>query len=311
MHTFSPNTRARSQEVNENFTELSNGTGDTDNNRLQLFRAETCFDFVQSGLIWTLVSGLNGTMTAGVAYIADGSNYMQRLVVAQIVSRAFTASKDTYVDLGSDGTIYYSEVANGATAPSLSSNRMRIALVITNGSTITAIYQTEQSQANTTLSDRGWCGLDNIGNPVRNTSPYEMEFMVARHNGTASRTVGGDPGAFTTIANMSQKYKSGRSKEKICLYISNMYIFTVSGGTARHMPYVDGVAIYPQQYDQIAVSQWSTFYQAQKPYYMNANTTNTIELKQWMTSTYNYVNSSTDQQYTMPTLIIRVTKAGS
>lgn len=310
MHSFSPNTRARSQEVNENFTELSNGTGDTDNNRLQLFRAEACFDFVQSGLIWTLVSGLNGTMTAGVAYIADGSNYMQRVVVAQIATRAFTASKDTYVDVGADGTVYYSEVANNATAPTLSANRIRIALVITNGSTITAVFQTEQRQANTTLTDLGWSGLDNLGNPVRNTNPHQLEFRVTRHNGTGTRSNIG-AGGVAQIPNMAFNYKTGRSKEKIVFEIGAMFIFTVTTGNHQLFLYLDGVSQSPMIYTDKPSGQWTTHQIACQPVYYNPSTTIAVSLRASQTQTINYVNANTDQVYQMPTVIVRVTKAGS
>lgn len=306
MHTFNPNTRARSQQVNENFTELSNGIGDVDNNRLQLFRAETCFDFVQSGLIWTLVSGLNGTMTAGVAYIADGSNLMQRITPAQIASRAFTASKDTYVDLGSDGTIYYNEVANGATAPSLSSNRMRIAVVVTSGSAITAIFQTEQRAANTTTTDRGWCGLDNIGNPVRNTSPYEMTFRVARHNGTVTRSSISGSGQ---LPNMLQKYRSSRTKEKITISAGVMYINNAAGGNYVHQVVINGVQQNPQNYvDKPTDTRWTTEHWSVLPYYIPANTSVDLALNYSHGAGATYTNNSNDQTYMMPTLIIEVKK---
>ena len=142
MHTFSPTTKIESAKVNENFTDLSTGDADIDNNRLQLYRDDTCYDHVKSGLVWSLSSGLNGTMTTGIAYVTSPTGLSVRLSVAAIASRAFTASKDTYVDLAYDGTIYYTEVANGATTGfGLSANRVRLAKVVTNGSTITSVQK--------------------------------------------------------------------------------------------------------------------------------------------------------------------------
>ncbi len=110
MHIFSPTTKAESAKVNENFADLASGAGDDTNNSLYVWRAEAMPDFVVSGLVWSISSGLIGTMTAGVAII-DGI----RVTGATILSKTFTASKDTYVDIGTDGTIYYTEVANNAT----------------------------------------------------------------------------------------------------------------------------------------------------------------------------------------------------
>lgn len=309
MHIFSPTTKAKSAEVNENFTDLSQGVGDVDNNRLQLFRAETCFDFVQSGLVWSVVSGLNGSMTAGVAYIADGSNYMQRVVVAQIATRAFTASKDTYVDVGADGTVYYSEVANNATAPSLSANRIRIALIITNGSTITAVFQTEQRQANTTLTDLGWSGLDNLGNPVRNTNPHQLEFRITRHNGTGTRS-NIVAGGIAQIPNMSFNYRTGRNREKIVFEIGAMRLLSVTGSHQLFV-YVDGNPLYPHIYQDMTGGQWFTGQIAVNPYYQNANTTIAVTLRGAQTQTVNYTNATNDGSYLMPTVILKVTKAGA
>lgn len=96
--------------------------------------AESLSDFVASGVTWSSVSGLNGTMTSGAVYILG-----KRLVIPSVSSRAFTASKDTYVDVGSTGTLSYTEVANGATAPALAANSLRLAKVVTSGSAITSV----------------------------------------------------------------------------------------------------------------------------------------------------------------------------
>lgn len=124
----------------------------------------TIKDFVQSGGIWSLVSGLNGTMTALTGYITGRKN-----TVAAIASRAFTASKDTYVDILRNTTtgvftVVYTEVANGAAAPALAANSMRIGILQTNGSTITGFLQ----RANI---NGGWSGFDSLAYPVYPSTP--------------------------------------------------------------------------------------------------------------------------------------------
>lgn len=142
MHTFSPNTLAESSKVNDNFTDLSTGDADTEDNSLRLFRSEIVSDFVQSGLLWSTISGLDAGMSSGVAYITDATPLMLRIEVSAVTTRAFTASKDTYVDLGYDGVLDYNEVVNGATPPTLASYHIRLAKVITSGVAVTSITTT-------------------------------------------------------------------------------------------------------------------------------------------------------------------------
>jgi hypothetical protein len=90
-------------------------------------------NFVSTGLVWSIVSGLNGTMSVGVVTI-NGIRYP----ITAIASRAFTASKDTYVDVNNASTIVYTEVANNAASPALLSNSVRLAIGITSGAAITS-----------------------------------------------------------------------------------------------------------------------------------------------------------------------------
>lgn len=157
MHTFSPNQVIPSGQFNENFAGLQSGAEDNAGNSLLQFRGETLPNFVLSGLVWSQASGLNGAMTAGTAYVTDSNAKMQRLALVLISSRAFTASKDTYVDLGSDGVLDYNEVANAAAAPALAANHLRLCKVVTDGTNITSVAQT---------------GFDSLGNLYSNKNPY-------------------------------------------------------------------------------------------------------------------------------------------
>ena len=170
MYTFSPATKAESAKINQNFTDLSTGVGDVDNNRLQKASQEIFFDHIASGGVWSITSGLTCAMTAAVGYISD-SSYRYRVAIAAVVSKVFTASKDTYVDVGYDGTIYYTEVANNAASPALSANRIRIAIVISGGASITAINQGEESKVLPIASSIPYAVTDSLGNLICNRSP--------------------------------------------------------------------------------------------------------------------------------------------
>lgn len=140
MHTFSPNTLIESAKVNENFDDLADGSGDDDSNSLRIARDELYDDFVNTGLIWTGDNygvNLNGSMSTGIIYING-----RRLSIGAVTAHGFTASKDTYVDIldnaDGTGTVVYTEVANGAASPALAANSVRIAKVVTNGTSIAA-----------------------------------------------------------------------------------------------------------------------------------------------------------------------------
>ena len=101
------------------------------------------YAYVVSGCLWTPDSAgstLNGSMSAGVVSIG-GIQY----TVNAISGHAFTASKDTYIDVyyvsGTTATVAFTAVANNATAPALVSSGtvqtvVRIAVVTSGGSSI-------------------------------------------------------------------------------------------------------------------------------------------------------------------------------
>lgn len=91
-------------------------------------------DCVISGLLASPSGTLSGTTPAGVAYV--GGN---RLVVGAC-TRAYTASKDTYEYLQSNGTMVRVEVANADPAPS-GQPGLALQKIVTNGSAITSVTQ--------------------------------------------------------------------------------------------------------------------------------------------------------------------------
>lgn len=112
--------------------------------------SEMIADFVASGGVWTQNSGLDGDMTALAYYIA-GTRY----TVDAVSARSFTASKDTYIDVGANETLDYTEVTNGAAAPALSASHLRIAKVVTDGSGITDIVQIGQDSLGNSIYPTG------------------------------------------------------------------------------------------------------------------------------------------------------------
>ncbi len=91
-------------------------------------------DSVENGLIVTQDTLLTGDISAGVTYIN------QSLVnVSAVTGHVFTASKDTYVDVGDDGVITYTETVLAAGDPGVAADAIRLSKVVTDATTITTI----------------------------------------------------------------------------------------------------------------------------------------------------------------------------
>lgn len=134
---------------------------------LEQMQTDYQVNYVASGCVWSpdaATSTLNGSMTSGVVHIAG-----RRLTVASVTAHAFTASKDTYIDLQDNGdgtaTITYTAVSNGANSPNYANsgttaNTVRVAKIVSGGSALAA--------AATSVVQYGW---DSIGQTVYNTNP--------------------------------------------------------------------------------------------------------------------------------------------
>lgn len=127
---------------------------------LQTYRQETLANFVASGCIITQTSGLNWSMTAGVVYI-NGARYTVAAATGSV-----TASKDTYFDIlapitGTVATLVNTGgniVANNAASPALAANSIRLAKVVTNGTTITSVLQYGRDSLYNTIRPNGAVG---------------------------------------------------------------------------------------------------------------------------------------------------------
>lgn len=122
-------------------TNVIPSTAMQDSGSAEKFRAESKIGFSASGLVWSALTGLNATMTAGIQYTPDGL----RRSISAVTSRAFTASKDTYVSISPAGAIAYTEVANNAAQPALGTDYRWLAKVVTSASDITSVTDMRQT----------------------------------------------------------------------------------------------------------------------------------------------------------------------
>jgi len=129
--------------------------------------SETFFDHVASGCVWSgdaYGSTLNASMgtggaSANVVYING-----QRLVISNVTARAFTASKDTYIDVlntAGVGSLVYTEVTNNAASPALAANSVRIGIIVTGASNIANVGSVNQGQETKVL-------------PIASSIPYQV-----------------------------------------------------------------------------------------------------------------------------------------
>lgn len=115
-----------------------------DSGNIEKFRAEAKIGFIANGLVWSAIgASLNGTMTQGVYYSPVSG---ARISVPAITTRAFTPSKDTYIQVSPTGAMRYDEVAVGATAPTLQTNYAWVYKVTTNGTIINGVTDIRQTK---------------------------------------------------------------------------------------------------------------------------------------------------------------------
>ena len=188
------------------------GTNDEDANTrlgiLDSYTNDTTVDYVASGCVWTgdsLGSTRYASMTAGTVYING-----QKVSVSAVTSKQFTASKDTYVDVDSNGTLTYSEVSNNTASPALAANSIRLAIVVTGATTIANKYSINQGIVAATTGEvylpRGITNfngspnsstiIDSLGNRICNRDPLNK--LLSSYTRAASATTG-SPGG-TSVA---------------------------------------------------------------------------------------------------------------
>lgn len=138
----------------------------------QTIADESTIDFVASGLILTgnsYGSTLLASLSSGVVYI-NGI----RIPISAVANRAYTASRDTYVDVGLDGVVDFNPVTNNSASPALSAGHIRIGIVITGASNIASAASINQGQLDRVLPISGgvpYTFTDSLGNVICNRDP--------------------------------------------------------------------------------------------------------------------------------------------
>lgn len=159
---------------------------------LETIRSETEFDYVASGGVWSgdsYGSTLAASMSAVTCYING-----RRGTISAVTARAFTASKDTYIDiLNNSGTfsLVYTEVTNNAASPALAANSVRIGIIVSGGSSIANVAAVNQGQEDKVLpiaSSIAYTVTDSLGNLIYPRDPQRKLLGLRRITSDFSTT---------------------------------------------------------------------------------------------------------------------------
>lgn len=141
---------------------------------------ENTFDFVASGCVWSgdaYGSTRAASMTSGVVYING-----QRVTVSAVSARTFTASRDTYIDVGTDGVVDYNEVTNNNASPALASDHIRLGIIVTGASNIANVGSVNQGEVGKVLpiaSTQPYETTDSLGNPICPRNPNRGTIAIS------------------------------------------------------------------------------------------------------------------------------------
>jgi hypothetical protein len=110
--------------------------------------ADAFDDWVPAGLLGSVPSpaSLTCDLPAGRAVVLG-----QRTVLQAAVANTYPTSSDTYVDFSYNGLLTYSSVANGASAPAVATDSLRLEKVVTSATAITAVTQMARTAPDVTL----------------------------------------------------------------------------------------------------------------------------------------------------------------
>lgn len=186
-------------------TSITNAKMYTDVKPYTLF-SETTYDFVASGCVITgdsYGSTLKWSMTAGVVYISG-----QRVAVSALSAQDVVASKDTYIDVNTAGTVTFTggnSVANNAASPTLSASNLRLGIIVSgaNIASVAAINQGQETKLLPIASSIPYQVTDSLGNLICPRDPHRKTLgqrqIVSAYSGTTNGGSGDDVTGLSTI----------------------------------------------------------------------------------------------------------------
>lgn len=178
-----------------------------DDANTQLFIGQLFARGFNTSLTVSQVSGLNYQTSAGVAYVYDStSKKVVRINKGSATAGTATVSRDTYIDIGSDGVIDATEVGNNASPPTLAASHLRLAKIVTNGSTITSVTSLAKTVYIPVISHKlVGLELERVDGNTISVSPGEFYLGATHVQLTASQNI-----ALNTITFLSGSRGAGQ-----------------------------------------------------------------------------------------------------
>ena len=199
------------------------------------------YDYVVSGCVWSgdaYASTLAASMTAGVVVINGNP-----VTVAAVTARAFTASKDVYVDVldNGDGTglLVYTDGTLNAASGALAANSIRLAIITTGAGNIAAATSINQGQETRVLpiaSSIPYTFTDSLGNII---CPRDPQRRVLGYRQIVSNAASSGTGNTTTFMQTPVIIPTGR-KYKVTVYAP---AFTNSGANQSFIRIFSGAGV--------------------------------------------------------------------
>lgn len=138
-------------------------------------------DFTFSGMLPATSANLTSDISTGISYV---NGYR---ISTNATSHTYTASKDTYVYINEGGYFIFSEVANGAAAPSTPSNSLLLAKAVTNGTAITSVSDLRTTSIQITVTTSNF------------PTDYRNGALVIKDSTTATHIEAGQVAIGTTL----------------------------------------------------------------------------------------------------------------
>lgn len=177
---------------------------------------------VASGGVIAISSGLIGTFS-NIVYYISGRRYKK----TSVANKTYTASRDTYVDIDTAGTITYVEAANGATSGmTLTANSVRVAKVVTSGAAITSITQSGTDPLNNLIYPQ------NSNAQIVTHIRYETNATVATP--TTNTAVGYNKKIYDTLSEWnSTTFRFTPTKPGLYAYNAQMWFGSAGASTTE------------------------------------------------------------------------------
>ena len=208
-------------------------------------------------------SALIYTVATGVAYVPDDSNNkLVRVSLVNAITNSVTASRDTYLDLSKTGTVTGVAVVNGADAPSVTADSLRISKAISSALGISSVVDLGGNNLKTSVGHQIHGGLLSYStSQVVGIDVGECDIGTARVSWTADQTLNRDTATYLGGAKAASQVEyvvvrdDGAGNPVFALTTDDPDISDVSDRTAGPLLYRAYSGLYYRYLGAVTIAQ--------------------------------------------------------